>query len=115
MSKTLLLGLITHNNYKMEYCPNCNHNLKQYRKKPIEGTSDDPIYQDVKNLVQKRGKISVALLQDEFGIGYVRASNIIDTLEDEKVIENSDTDMIKKLANWANTALARALGEKLTS
>lgn len=81
----------------MDYCPNCNHDLRPYKEKSTDGTSEDAIYSEVKNLTIRNGEISAAMLQEEFDIGYAHAYGLIDALEDDGVIEKSDGSLVKKI------------------
>ncbi len=46
----------------------------------------DDLFEEAKELAVKKGKISSAMLQRHFRIGYSRAASIIDTLEENKII-----------------------------
>ena len=50
------------------------------------GSSDDPLYEEVRDFVIAAQKASTSLLQRRFGIGYNRAARIIDILEMEGII-----------------------------
>lgn len=49
-------------------------------------SSDDPLYEEVKEYVIAEQKASTSLLQRRFGIGYNRAARMIDALEEAGVI-----------------------------
>lgn len=51
-----------------------------------ESSFQDPLYTEAKEYVIKAGKASTSLLQRRFGIGYRRASKLIDALEEESII-----------------------------
>ncbi|MCZ2127666.1 MAG: DNA translocase FtsK [Anaerolineales bacterium] len=46
----------------------------------------DPLFDDAVALVRKEGKGSVSMLQRKLRIGYTRASRLMDTMEDEKIV-----------------------------
>lgn len=49
-------------------------------------SSDDPLYEEVKEYVIEVQKASTSLLQRRFGIGYNRAARMIDALEEANII-----------------------------
>jgi len=51
--------------------------------KPAEG---DPLFDDAVEIVRKEGRASVSMLQRRLRIGYTRASRIVDTMEDKKIV-----------------------------
>jgi S-DNA-T family DNA segregation ATPase FtsK/SpoIIIE len=51
--------------------------------KPAEG---DPLFDDAVEIVRKEGRASVSMLQRRLRIGYTRASRLVDTMEDKKII-----------------------------
>ncbi len=55
--------------------------------KEDEPISDDPLLERVIELIKSTRKLSTSLLQRKIGIGYGRASMIIDTLERKGLIE----------------------------
>ena len=52
----------------------------------IVESSDDPLYEEVKEFVIAEQKASTSLLQRRFGIGYNRAARMIDALEEAAII-----------------------------
>jgi len=52
----------------------------------MNGKGGDSLYEEVKEYVISSQKASTSLLQRRFGIGYNRASRLIDTLEENGVI-----------------------------
>ncbi len=46
----------------------------------------DPLYEDAVAIVRKEGKGSVSMLQRKLRIGYTRASRLMDTMEDKKIV-----------------------------
>jgi S-DNA-T family DNA segregation ATPase FtsK/SpoIIIE len=51
--------------------------------KPSDG---DPLFDDAVEIVRKEGRASVSMLQRRLRIGYTRASRIVDTMEDKKIV-----------------------------
>ncbi|MBI5952024.1 MAG: DNA translocase FtsK [Chloroflexi bacterium] len=51
--------------------------------KPAEG---DPLFGDAVEIVRKEGRASVSMLQRRLRIGYTRASRLVDTMEDKKIV-----------------------------
>jgi S-DNA-T family DNA segregation ATPase FtsK/SpoIIIE len=51
--------------------------------KPAEG---DPLFNDAVEIVRKEGRASVSMLQRRLRIGYTRASRLVDTMEDKKIV-----------------------------
>ncbi|HNA55762.1 MAG TPA: DNA translocase FtsK 4TM domain-containing protein [Anaerolineales bacterium] len=49
----------------------------------VEG---DPLFDDAVEIVRKEGRASVSMLQRRLRIGYTRASRIVDTMEDKKIV-----------------------------
>ncbi len=52
-------------------------------------TTDDPLYQEAKELVIRAGKASASYLQRRLQIGYARAARILDMLEENQIISSS--------------------------
>jgi S-DNA-T family DNA segregation ATPase FtsK/SpoIIIE len=46
----------------------------------------DPLFEDAVEIVRKEGRASVSMLQRRLRIGYTRASRIVDTMEDKKIV-----------------------------
>lgn len=46
----------------------------------------DPLYEEAVAIVRKEGKGSVSMLQRKLRIGYTRASRLMDTMEDKKIV-----------------------------
>lgn len=51
-----------------------------------DNSREDSLYEEAKNLVVNTGKASASLLQRRFRIGYSRAANILDMLEENGVV-----------------------------
>lgn len=51
---------------------------------------DDPLYEKIENYAIEVGKVSIALLQRNFNLGYNRAARMIDLLEERGVISGSN-------------------------
>ncbi len=51
--------------------------------KKVEG---DPLFEDAVEIVRKEGRASVSMLQRRLRIGYTRASRLVDTMEDKKIV-----------------------------
>jgi S-DNA-T family DNA segregation ATPase FtsK/SpoIIIE len=51
--------------------------------KKVEG---DPLFDDAVEIVRKEGRASVSMLQRRLRIGYTRASRLVDTMEDKKIV-----------------------------
>jgi len=49
-------------------------------------SDDDPLLGDAIEFVRKEGRASVSMLQRRLRIGYTRASRLIDTMEDRKIV-----------------------------
>jgi S-DNA-T family DNA segregation ATPase FtsK/SpoIIIE len=49
-------------------------------------TNGDPLFDEAVAIVRKEGKGSVSMLQRKLRIGYTRASRIMDTMEDKKIV-----------------------------
>lgn len=60
-----------------------NDNIEMQRVKISES---DPLYQAAKRLILKQRKASTSLLQRYLNIGYNKAANLIDALEENKII-----------------------------
>lgn len=48
--------------------------------------SGDPLFEEAVAIVRKEGKGSVSMLQRKLRIGYTRASRLMDTMEDKKIV-----------------------------
>ncbi|MHB8136251.1 MAG: DNA translocase FtsK [Anaerolineaceae bacterium] len=55
-----------------------------------EARSMDYLYGEAKELVNKEGKASPALFQRKLKVGYTRAANLIDLLEENGILGPSD-------------------------
>ncbi|MBI5229903.1 MAG: DNA translocase FtsK 4TM domain-containing protein [Candidatus Magasanikbacteria bacterium] len=53
-------------------------------------SSDDPLYQDAKEVIMQAGKGSASLLQRRLKVGYARAARLLDILEEKGVIGPGD-------------------------
>lgn len=51
-----------------------------------DGTTDEPMYAEARELVVAAGKASTSLLQRRLGLGYARAARLIDMLEDRGIV-----------------------------
>jgi S-DNA-T family DNA segregation ATPase FtsK/SpoIIIE len=51
---------------------------------------NDPMYEEAERIVRKAGKASTSILQRRLGIGYGRAANLIDMLENRGVVGPAD-------------------------
>jgi len=49
-------------------------------------SDDDPLLADAIEFIRKEGRASVSMLQRRLRIGYTRASRLIDTMEDRKIV-----------------------------
>jgi len=58
---------------------------------------DDPLLNEVKDLVIKSGKASASYLQRRFRIGYARAASLLDMLEQQGIIGPSDGSKPRKV------------------
>lgn len=79
------------NNKKLEYTPSNplynNNNINNYNSElEITEEYDDPIYKEIVDFAISTGKISAALIQRRFRLGYNRAARLIDLLEERGVI-----------------------------
>ncbi len=61
-------------------------NKMKRKENTNEGSFKDNLYDEVVDFVISKQKASTSLLQRKFGIGYNRAANLIDVLEDEGII-----------------------------
>ncbi|MFZ2522745.1 MAG: DNA translocase FtsK [Minisyncoccia bacterium] len=59
--------------------------IEQQEEYNSDDVSDD-IYEEAKAVVIKERKASTSYLQRKLGVGYARAANLIDMLEENKVI-----------------------------
>jgi DNA segregation ATPase FtsK/SpoIIIE, S-DNA-T family len=50
----------------------------------------DPLFNDAVEIVRKEGRASVSMLQRRLRIGYTRASRLVDTMEDKKIVGPPD-------------------------
>jgi len=56
----------------------------------VGGGSDEPLYEEAKELVIRAGKASASYLQRRLQIGYARAARILDIMEEDGVIGPAD-------------------------
>jgi S-DNA-T family DNA segregation ATPase FtsK/SpoIIIE len=64
-------------------------------------SDEDPMLEKAKELVRREGKASISMLQRKMGIGYMRASRIIDRLEEQKVIGPSQANsQVREILDW---------------
>lgn len=73
----------------LNFCPNCGHDLVQYKQK-AESDSINDIFKEAVQLAIDNGTIRTSLLQRKFRIGYAKAARIIDTMEDMGYISPAD-------------------------
>lgn len=57
------------------------------RKVSLE-TTDDELYEKVKEITLEAGKVSTSYIQRKLGIGYARSARLMDMLEEQGVIES---------------------------
>ncbi len=62
---------------------------ERIEEQPSRQGDDDPLYQDAVNFVAMTGRASPASLQRHFSIGYNRAGNLIDDMENNGVISKA--------------------------
>lgn len=48
-----------------------------------DDTADDPLYEEAVEFCRQQGKMSIALIQREFRIGFNRAARLIERMETE--------------------------------
>ncbi len=64
-------------------------------------SDEDPMLEKARELVRREGKASISMLQRKMGIGYMRASRIIDRLEEQKVIGPSQANsQVREILDW---------------
>jgi S-DNA-T family DNA segregation ATPase FtsK/SpoIIIE len=64
-------------------------------------SDEDPMLEKAKELVRREGKASISMLQRKMGIGYMRASRIIDRLEEQKIIGPSQANsQVREILDW---------------
>lgn len=67
----------------------------------VTASEDDPMLEKAKELVRREGKASISMLQRKMGIGYMRASRIIDRLEELKIIGPSQANsQVREILDW---------------
>ena len=78
--------------------------LKQaplWEKEKVDG---DPLYDDAVEIVRKEGRASVSMLQRRLRIGYTRASRIVDTMEDKKIVGPPEgATQMRQVLDYGNT------------
>lgn len=72
---------------KIQYCPYCGHHLGGLQ---ISASGDDILYKDAVELVVSSGKASAAHIQQKLRVGYARAANLMDRMEEDGVIGPAD-------------------------
>lgn len=72
----------------LDYCPECGHNLAKYRYEVI--SDDIELYLQAVQYAKKTGKMSAALLQRKFKIGYAHAARLVDRMEENRIIGPAD-------------------------
>jgi S-DNA-T family DNA segregation ATPase FtsK/SpoIIIE len=64
-------------------------------------SDEDPMLEKAKELVRREGKASISMLQRKMGIGYMRASRIIDRMEEQKIIGPSQANsQVREILDW---------------
>jgi S-DNA-T family DNA segregation ATPase FtsK/SpoIIIE len=70
--------------------------------KPSE---DDPLFGDAVEIVRKEGRASVSMLQRRLRIGYTRASRLVDTMEDRKIVGPPEgATQMRSILDYGQTA-----------
>ncbi len=64
---------------------------------PIERVSDDKLYADAKKAVIEIGKASTTYLQRVLGVGYARATQLMDLLEERGVISAANGSLPRRV------------------
>ena len=82
----------------MNYCPNCGHYLRDYGENDKEDhTNMDLLYRKALQTVLDAGKASTSLLQMRLRIGYAKAAQLIDRLEDEGYVGPTEGSKPRKV------------------
>ena len=68
----------------LNFCPHCGHDLKQYRKSSMLREAD--LIKAAAEYVLSVGVAKTSDLQRKFDIGYARAANLIDKLEEDGIV-----------------------------
>ena len=76
--------------------------------KDYEDGEDDELFEEAKAEVVKVGKCSTSLLQRRFGIGYGRASRLVDMLEEQGVVGPADGSKPRKVSDKVIIAMKPA-------
>ncbi|HRJ57993.1 MAG TPA: DNA translocase FtsK 4TM domain-containing protein [Anaerolineales bacterium] len=64
----------------------------------------DPLFNEAVGIVRKEGKGSVSMLQRKLRIGYTRASRIMDTMEDKKIVGPPEgATQMRQVLDYGNT------------
>lgn len=79
---------------EIKYCPNCGHDLSVFQ---INTSDNDELYDEVLKLVVESKKASASLFQRKFKVGYVRATKLLDVLEDNGIIGPSNGQSPRKV------------------
>ncbi len=67
--------------------------------------NDDPLLDEVKELVRREGRASISMLQRRMRIGYTRAARLVDRLEELKVIGPSQANtQVREVLDYGQTA-----------
>jgi len=70
--------------------------------KKVEG---DPLFDDAVEIVRKEGRASVSMLQRRLRIGYTRASRLVDTMEDKKIVGPPEgATQMRSILDYGQTA-----------
>lgn len=88
------------------FCPNCGHDLIQYKVKNNNNSSEDELYPEVISFVITAQSASASLLQRRFKVGYSRAARFMDLLEEDDTVSPADgakprTVMFKDMNEYA--------------
>lgn len=65
----------------------------------------DALYDDAVDLVRREGRASISMLQRRMRIGYTRAARLIDTMEENKIIgESQSNSQVREVLDYGPTA-----------
>lgn len=72
------------------FCPNCGHDLIQYKVEVNAHPSEDELYPEIVTFVITTQSASASLLQRRFKVGYSRAARLMDMLEEDDIVSAAD-------------------------
>ena len=72
---------------------------------------EDPLYEAARELAMEHSRISTSLLQRRLHIGYPRAARLIDMLEEEGVVSESEAGQSRQVIMTADSAADSGYGE----